>query len=188
MSPLQLPTANKFVCLFPSKWTVSKYFLKSFIENGDLKFICTFFQWDWVIADCPCCRLPWVSKQSPLLSRLHSTRGNSRSSWLPTCLETNRVRLKQPPPPRPPIRHTSPLLLVPGFLWVCEQTHFIKPFFRGQMGNLPFPLVTRKWPLQLWRELVKLLQPTRPEWKKIPSLVTRSQAFPGALGLLRPCC
>lgn len=48
--------------------------------------------------------------------------------------------------------------------WVCEQNHFIKPFFRRQMRNLSFPLVTRKWPQQSWWELVKLLQPSRPEW------------------------
>lgn len=47
--------------------------------------------------------------------------------------------------------------------WVCGQNHFIKPSLREPMGNLSFPLVTRKWPRQQWRELVKLLQPVRPE-------------------------
>lgn len=146
MSPLELPATNTFLCLFSSKWTVSKYFLKSFIENGDLKFICSFLQWDWVIADSCRCRLRWVSKRPLPLSHLHSTQGTGLSSCLPTCLETNRERLKHRPPTLPPrpIRHTSPLLLVSGFFWVCEQTHFIKPFFQGTDGKSTFPISHQK--------------------------------------------
>lgn len=182
MSPLELPATNTFLSLFPSKWTVSKYFLKSFIENGDLRFICSFFFFPMRLSNC---RLrvsfeaAFTTFPPPLYPGKQPLFFLANLSW---------VRLKHRPPPLPPIpiRHTSPLLLVSGFLWVCKQTHFIKTFFQGTI-KLPFPLVTRKWPQQLWRELVKLLQPTRPESETTPSLVPRSQAFPGALGLLKPC-
>lgn len=60
--------------------------------------------------------------------------------------------------------HLPCLFLAP--LLVYEQNHCIQPCVRRQMGNVPFLFLTRKGPWQPWKELVRLLQSTRPEWRR----------------------
>lgn len=85
----------------------------------------------------------------------------------------------------------SPCRLISGPPFGCVSKSTVLNYSSGGRGeNLYFPLVTRKRPQQQWRELVKLLQSTRPEWVGDRALLRCYKvpgSSPGDLEPMRPC-
>ena len=190
LSPIELPTTNKLLCLFPSTWTVSIYF-QSFIENSCLKFICSHFpeHLNHCRLSLPRASLGFrtatVAAHNSALPR-ESVSGDKDGSpvFLPTCLDIKRVRLK---PLSLETCHLPCLFLVP-LLGVCAKSSYQTiSQVADQKSVFPISLMS-KWPRLQWKELVSLLQPSRPEcftrWSQGPTQLPRRPGANEALLLL----
>lgn len=104
--------------------------------------------------------------------------------FLPTCLDIKRVRLK---PLSLETCHLLCLFLVPLLgVWAKSSYQTISQE-TDQKSVFPISLMS-KWPRLQWKELVKLLQPTRPEcftqWSQGPTQLPRRPGANEALFLL----
>lgn len=119
----------------------------------------------WIIADSVCLRPPWVLEQATVAPHnsafpRESVSGDKDSPPLfpLTCLDIKRVRFK---PVSLETYHLPCLFLVP-LLGVWAKSYQAIAQEADLKSVFPISLMSKQPRLQ-WRELVKLLQPSRPE-------------------------